>query len=365
VAVADPIICCCTSDLKPENVLLKNVGADSDPVWEARVADLDGGTDLSKHESDAAGNGSDGGKPAGSAGKPWQGTYEYMSPECSGQNREKYGQVGSAADVFSFAVMLWEMLMGKRVRLGFPDNQLDFTNKNGRRVEDLQSVAVWLLAGQRPEVHAGFPTPLRLLLEACWQDMPTDRMTFQIIVPVLKGLRDETSSNVIMDAEDTDTRTAPEYDRFLATLGMQDQKQALTPYLSSGRELTELKQMDEEDLKADIVDDDDLGWDSDTKDRFVSAVAELRLGSNPEKNPQAAYEALIDWTEANLDEKTAVEIRKEQLVAGVHRADGKAYDVVEKWKATHHTPVMQKMTQKMQKEMQNMQRASGSTGSGA
>ena len=76
-------------------------------------------------------------------------------------------------------------------------------------------------------------------------------------------------------------------------------------------------------------------------------------------------EALIDWIEANLDEKTAVEIRKEQLVAGVHRADGKAYDVVEKWKATHHTPVMQKMTQKMQKEMQNMQRASGSTGSGA
>lgn len=360
------------SDLKPENVLLKNVGADSDPVWEARVADLDGGTDLSKHHSDADGNGSDAGEPAGSTDKPWQGTYEYMSPECTGQDREKYGQVGSAADVFSFAVMLWEMLMGKRVRQGFPDNQLGFvTNKKGRRVEDLKSVARWLLAGKRPEIYAAFPTPLRLLLEACWQAMPTDRMTFQIIVPVLTGLRDGASSSGFMDAEDTDTRAVPEYDSFLATLGMQDQKQALASYLSFGSELTELKQMDEEDLRADIVDDDDLGWDFDTRDRFTSAVAELRLGSNPENNPQAAYEALIHWIEANLDEKTAVEIRKEQLVAGVHRADGKAYDVVEKWKGetTHHTPAMQKMIQKMQniqKEMQKeMQKASGSTGSGA
>ena len=59
--------------------------------------------------------------------------------------------------------------------------------------------------------------------------------------------------------------------------GGQEVKGDLADYLSKpGAELTELVQMDEQDLDDDILEDDDLGFDEEMKARFRAAVAELK-----------------------------------------------------------------------------------------
>eukprot|EP01046_Picozoa_sp_COSAG06_P092014 COSAG06_NODE_38263_length_425_cov_1.104294_1_plen_119_part_10 len=108
-------------------------------------------------------------------------------------------------------------------------------------------------------------------------------------------------------------------------------KADLAEYLSKpGNELVELKQMSEEDLDGDILDDDDLEFDEDTKSRFRSAVAKLRedKGADAEPvvscSPRAALEIAVglrvevqtvESMQQLLDAAAAREAEKDQQMA--------------------------------------------------
>jgi serine/threonine protein kinase len=152
------------TDLKPRNVLLRNSGTEAAPDWEALIDDF-GVCDYSF--------------PVG--------TFEYMSPEATGKSAT-LGGVSNASDVFSFGVVLWEMLLGMRVRKGFSGREVGTIVVDGKRMENLQSVAEWMFDGSRPEIPHTLPPPLRFLMEACWAPTPAERIGFNVVVPALRAL---------------------------------------------------------------------------------------------------------------------------------------------------------------------------------
>ena len=169
-------------DLKPENILLANEGCTSDPTWVCKVADF--------------------GMPDGDD-STWAGTSEYMSPEATGQLKPA-PTIGPKVDVFSFGIVLWEMLAWKRVRFGFDAEPLsvwvdketgehfrDDTGMPGsgpveappgtetELQEDYRSVAMWMMKGERPKTDQQWPHGLLLLMQACWAQDADDRPTFE------------------------------------------------------------------------------------------------------------------------------------------------------------------------------------------
>ena len=209
-------------DLKPENVLLANAGTQADPHWICKVADF--GMDGDETES------SDGAVTLVRTASPsvkattsgdWTGTPEYMSPEATGQLKPTL-KIEQAADVFSFAIVLWEMLAWHRVRLGFGDATLqtvwvtedgeELRGENGMpgttpedgvpegayQREDMRSVTVWMMKGARPkaEGQSQWPTGLVLLIQACWTHMPGERLTFPQVVRVLQTMQDSTDGSL-------------------------------------------------------------------------------------------------------------------------------------------------------------------------
>eukprot|EP01046_Picozoa_sp_COSAG06_P037491 COSAG06_NODE_4236_length_4443_cov_2.395718_2_plen_488_part_00 len=293
-------------DLKPENVLLRNIGTEEWPEWEAKIADFGMDAEDSQAKSTVEfSTGSNSPRP-GSQNTMWIGTFEYMSPEAAGQNREKFGTVGKAADVYSFGVMLWEMFFGMRVRKGFPDKEMNYIYPNGVKTEDLKTVARWMVHGERPEIAKDCPLPLQLLMKACWVEAQAKRVEFQLVVPVLETLCDAQRTGKLDDGVADEPEPEPQeqsYAGWLATLGLEDMQDSLSEYLSDpGKELVELAQMDEDALNEDIVEDDDLGFDADTKARFRAAVALLRTGGDPSTAAAEdgdACERLVEWVRSN------------------------------------------------------------------
>jgi serine/threonine protein kinase/ankyrin repeat protein len=293
-------------DLKPENVLLRNTGTDAQPEWQAKIADfgMDAG-DL-QASTDAEDQLANLHRP-GSQNKTWVGTYEYMSPEATGQDAGTFGTAGNAADVYSFGMLMWEMLFGMRVRKGFPGKEMNHVYVAGVQTEDLKTVARWMLNGDRPEISETHPLPLQLLMKACWAGQQEKRIEFQLIVPVLEALCAANDDGVLVDnvPEPNHAPQEQSWDAWLAALGLGDMQDSLGDYLSAGKELLELKQMDDDDLSEDILEDGDLGFDADAKERFRAAVAELKLGADggDSNGATATAEAcgdLVDWIRAEV-----------------------------------------------------------------
>ena len=82
------------------------------------------------------------------------------------------------ADVFSFAIVLWEMA----ARLRPFASSMPETLPGAIR------------AGSRPPIPAAWPGELRLLLQECWSLDPQHRPEFRDVVPRLQGVLDSLSS---------------------------------------------------------------------------------------------------------------------------------------------------------------------------
>jgi serine/threonine protein kinase len=246
----------------------------------------------------------------GSQNKTWIGTFEYMSPEATGQEPLKFGSPGNAADVYSFGMMLWEMLFGMRVRKGFPSREMNHMYVDGVQTEDLKTVARWMLNGDRPEISETYPLPLQLVMKACWAGEQGKRIEFQLMVPVLEALCAAHDEGILVDTAPEPNHAPQEqsWDEWLAALGLADMQDSLGDYLSAGKELLELKQMDEEDLNEDVLEDNDLDFDADAKDRFRAAVDELKSGGSTVQEADP-LDALMEWIAANVGEKEARAVR--------------------------------------------------------
>jgi serine/threonine protein kinase len=126
-------------DLKPENILLKNTG---EAEYVAKVADFGWQPDISPDE--------------------WTGTTHYMAPEfavlrdAANILSDAHKLVSRPADVFSFGVMLWQVLSETPVDEWTKGSALKLSN-----------------------IPKSFCANLTLLIEACWESDPEQRPTFE------------------------------------------------------------------------------------------------------------------------------------------------------------------------------------------
>ncbi|XP_050234702.1 serine/threonine/tyrosine-protein kinase HT1-like [Mercurialis annua] len=140
-------------DLKPENVLI-------DQDLHAKIADF-GSSCL---EADCN-------KSSSSARVEIAGTYRWMAPEVIEQ---KGG--GTKADVYSFGLILWQLVTG---RTPFED------------LEGFQVLFAVVNKDLRPVIPEDCCPALRDLIERCWSKKPCKRPEFRLIVQVLQELERE------------------------------------------------------------------------------------------------------------------------------------------------------------------------------
>eukprot|EP01046_Picozoa_sp_COSAG06_P036570 COSAG06_NODE_4045_length_4634_cov_7.279603_1_plen_714_part_00 len=348
-------------DLKLENVLLRRVkaparndGTEATAIvgepgwqWQAKIADFgmeaeddhqppgDGVSSLiktSKSHSEL--------ERPNQTSKTWVGTYEYMSPEATGQNCERFGDtVEQPADVYSFGIMIWEMIAGQRVRTGFAgrdaDNDIDYMNdpKTGGRVQNLKTVARWMLNGERPQLYAAWPLPLRLLIKACWTELPDDRIDFQVIVPALEALCTAPKGRVLDTDLSAGALAAPQqsYCDWLGTLGLQDKKDELAEWdvregeVEAGplEKLQVMLQEERDDEVEDFKDmlEDVFEGDEEAQAQFRQAVEQLKTTTAVEEQLETTdlVDELVCWIKENVGDSQGQAV----LVAYNANATGK------------------------------------------
>ncbi|CAL5221171.1 g3314 [Coccomyxa viridis] len=95
------------------------------------------------------------------------GTVSYCAPELL-----KEGKLTKAADVYSFAMMMWEMYSGTALFRGMNSSQVFFK----------------IITGYRPQVPADMPEGYAMLMKACWHECPEERPPFEDVVNYLRTL---------------------------------------------------------------------------------------------------------------------------------------------------------------------------------
>ena len=230
------------------------------------------------------------------------GSFEYMSPECW---KREYGTPSAASDIFSLGLVMWEMLARRRISdFLLDENNPDHTcvDKNGKTVRDVAVVPVLLVKGERPRFTGLLPEVREQcgwhvyyrLMQACWVAEIGKRPTAARVAEALRlaksyvrseqteqeiaALEAEASPEEVAtleaEASPGNGEAAVGYDDFLVMVGVQDKKEELAEYLTEGGELDQLKQMDDEELDEDIL--DDLGLDEETKTSFHEALRTLQ-----------------------------------------------------------------------------------------
>jgi serine/threonine protein kinase len=106
-----------------------------------------------------------------SVGGGMAGTLQYNAPELLRSRRKGGALKSSAADVYAYGVLLWQMLVGERPWAGDRDPEI---------IESVKE-------GERPELTGGgewreqMPQPLADLVQECWQQDHEARPSFEVV----------------------------------------------------------------------------------------------------------------------------------------------------------------------------------------
>jgi serine/threonine protein kinase len=101
------------------------------------------------------------------------GTRRYMAPEVA-----EVSPYGFSADVYSYAIVMWEMLT---LKTAFEKYSRE------RHYKEI------IVEGKRPKLPRSWPFVIKNLLQRCWAPTPSDRPTFQSVSELIKfGLPDQT-----------------------------------------------------------------------------------------------------------------------------------------------------------------------------
>ncbi|KAG2483659.1 hypothetical protein HYH03_017462 [Edaphochlamys debaryana] len=149
-------------DLKPANVLLNNADSDT-PV----VKLTDFGLSRLNHTVIIT-------------RAPGAGTPAYLAPECYEASNVEAGVITHHADMYSYGILLWEMLAGRRPWEGRDHLEVarDVMGKRARPPLDVMG-------------PVRCPPKLRELMTACWEHDPLRRPAAAEVVKQLEMLRDE------------------------------------------------------------------------------------------------------------------------------------------------------------------------------
>eukprot|EP00192_Tetraselmis_astigmatica_P010236 CAMPEP_0117664692 /NCGR_PEP_ID=MMETSP0804-20121206/9370_1 /TAXON_ID=1074897 /ORGANISM="Tetraselmis astigmatica, Strain CCMP880" /LENGTH=852 /DNA_ID=CAMNT_0005471971 /DNA_START=365 /DNA_END=2923 /DNA_ORIENTATION=- len=140
-------------DLKTSNILLQTVVSERELMARAKISDF--GTSVILEPG------------RGVLNEFFAGTPAYMAPEVISRK-----PVTQAVDVFSFGVLLFELVTGQKA---YPC---------GRTPDEImQGVAQNKL---RPHVNVQFPKPLLHLMSQCWAQEPSQRPTFGTVLDFLR-----------------------------------------------------------------------------------------------------------------------------------------------------------------------------------
>ncbi len=98
-----------------------------------------------------------------------QGTVSWMAPECF----KRGGKITSKADIFSFGMLLWELVTRK----------LPYEGAAAPAI-----VIHWITSGEKETIPEETPAGLKKMIQDCWETEPSRRPTATVIFETLKGL---------------------------------------------------------------------------------------------------------------------------------------------------------------------------------
>jgi serine/threonine protein kinase len=137
-------------DIKPQNILLTK-------DYEAKIGDL-GSARLMDMQTSMTTTGF---------------TASYMAPDFNAEG----GDYGPAVDVFSFGIMLWELVKGEKVFANFV--------ATAEKQRNPLYIHRQICNGERPDVK-GIPKEAADLMQKCWIEVPVQRPTFKKVFEILR-----------------------------------------------------------------------------------------------------------------------------------------------------------------------------------
>jgi len=106
------------------------------------------------------------------------GTPLYVAPEILRMHR-----YGNKVDVYSFSMILWQMLTGKKLAEGFGLKQQEVP------MNAVQVALKVVIEGIRPSIPDDCPKYLQKLIQKCWDSKPENRPSFKCIAKLLRKMR--------------------------------------------------------------------------------------------------------------------------------------------------------------------------------